>query len=136
MSSEDTGSPTQSDVEKWFRALERCVRAVDYASARPLFAPDVVAFGTRAEVVTGLDNLQENQWSGVWPFIKDFTFNLSQLRWEWSGHGGWAVTTWTSTGFRADGTPFFRPGRATVAFARRGGRLVAVHTHFSLDPTK
>jgi ketosteroid isomerase-like protein len=133
---QEPNSTPQSDVEDWFRSLERCVRSVDYASARPLFAPDVVAFGTRAEVVTGLDNLQENQWSGVWPFIKDFTFDLSQLRWGWSGDGGWAVTTWTSTGFRTDGTPFHRPGRATVAFGRRNGRLVALHTHFSLYPTK
>jgi ketosteroid isomerase-like protein len=136
MNSEERNSPTQSDIKNWFRALERCVRTVDYASARPLFAPDVVAFGTRAEVVSGLDYLQENQWSGVWPFIKDFTFDLSQLRLGWSGEGGWAVATWTSTGFRPDGTPFQRPGRATVAFGRRDGHLVALHTHFSLYPTK
>jgi ketosteroid isomerase-like protein len=133
---QDASSVTRSDVESWFRALERCVRAVDYASARPLFAPEVVAFGTRAEVVRGLDNLQENQWSGVWPNIRDFTFDLSQLLWSWSGEGGWAVTTWTSTGFRPDGTPFDRPGRATVTLARREGRLVALHTHFSLYPTR
>jgi ketosteroid isomerase-like protein len=126
----------QAEIEDWFRALERCVRTVDYASARPLFAPEVVAFGTRAEVVQGLDNLQANQWSGVWPNIRDFTFDLSQLHWGWSVDGGWAVTTWTSTGFRPDGTPFHRPGRATVAFARRDSRLVALHTHFSLYPIR
>src|SRR5579883_2850589 len=96
-------SPTRADVENWFRALESCVRAVDYQAARAIFAPEVVAFGTYAEVVEGLDNLQRNQWSNIWPTIRDFTFDLSQLHWGWSGNGGWAVVTWGSTGFRPDG---------------------------------
>jgi ketosteroid isomerase-like protein len=126
--------PTQSDVEAWFRSMERCVRAVDYASARPLFAPEVVAFGTRAEIVSGLDALHARQWSQIWPTIRDFTFDLSQLRWGWFGEGGWAVVLWTSTGFRPDGTPFARPGRATLLFTRREGKLLAFHSHFSLAP--
>lgn len=118
----------------WLRALERCVRNVDYTAARDLFAPDVVAFGTRADVVEGLENLQNNQWSGVWPTIRDFTFDLDQLRWRWSGDQGWAVVTWTSTGFHPDGQPFARPGRATLVFVRSDGALRAQHSHFSLNP--
>jgi ketosteroid isomerase-like protein len=84
--------------------------------------------------VQGLDNLQRNQWSNVWPKIRDFTFSLDQLHWGWSGTGGWAVVTWTSTGFRSDGTPFSRPGRATVLFRQEGEQILAIHTHFSLVP--
>jgi ketosteroid isomerase-like protein len=124
----------QSDVETWFQTLQRCVRAVDYAAARPIFAAEVIGFGTYAEVVTGLDRLQANQWSNVWPKIRDFTFDLSQLHWGWSGDEGWAVVTWTSTGYHPDGTPFHRPGRATVIFGRLEGQIVALHTHFSLSP--
>jgi ketosteroid isomerase-like protein len=129
-----TAAVTQADIVRWFGTLQTCCRAVDYATARGIFAEDVVAFGTRADIVSGLDNLQANQWSGVWPKIRDFTFDLSQLRWGWSGDEGWGVVTWTSTGFRPDGTPFHRPGRATVLFVRREGRLLAIHTHFSQTP--
>jgi ketosteroid isomerase-like protein len=127
--------PTRAAIEGWFATLQECVRAVDYATARGIFAPDVVVFGTRAEVVQGLDDVQQHQWSRVWPFIRDFTIDLNQLHWGWSGDGGWAVTTWTSTGFRPDGSPFPRPGRATVLFTIREERLLAIHTHFSLSPT-
>jgi hypothetical protein len=39
-----------------------------------------------------------------------------------------------STGYHADGTPYDRPGRATIAFSRLGigGEWVADHTHMSL----
>jgi ketosteroid isomerase-like protein len=129
-----THPPAHTDIEAWFQTLQRCVRAVDYETARGIFAEDVVAFGTRADVVSDLDNLQADQWSRVWPAIRDFTFDLSQLHWSWSGDSGWAVITWTSTGFRADSTPFHRPGRATVIFGHYNGRVVARHTHFSLSP--
>lgn len=121
-------------IEAWFRTMEACVRTIDYTRAHDLFAPDVVAFGTRAEVVVGLDLLEANQWRGVWPTIRGFTFDLGQLRWGWSGDAGWATTVWTSTGFHPDGTPFPRPGRATITFERRENRLLAVHSHFSLYP--
>jgi hypothetical protein len=39
-----------------------------------------------------------------------------------------------STGYTPDGTPYPRPGRATVAFTRKkvGDPWVANHTHMSL----
>jgi hypothetical protein len=33
-------------VKAWFETLAAHVRAVDFAGARPIFAPDMVAFGT------------------------------------------------------------------------------------------
>jgi ketosteroid isomerase-like protein len=134
MTTEETRQSLRAAMEAWFRTLERCVRAVDYDTARSIFAPDVVAFGTRADVVRGIERLQVDQWSGVWPTIRGFTFDLSQLQWDWSGQSGWAVVTWTSTGFHPDGRPFARPGRATVIFVPSGGTLLAAHTHFSLAP--
>lgn len=130
----DANPPGRAEVEGWFRTLERCVREVDYGSARSIFAADVVAFGTRADVVAGRDNLQANQWSGVWPTIRDFTFELAQLHWGWSGQSGWAVVTWTSTGFHPDGQPFSRPGRATIVFRQVNQGIQAIHSHFSLAP--
>jgi ketosteroid isomerase-like protein len=122
------------EIRAWFETLQRCVRAVDYATARAIFAPDVVSFGTRADLVRGLDALQAQQWSGVWPMIAGFTFDLERLHVAEDGAVAWAAVVWTSTGFQEDGTPFPRPGRATVAFARRDGRWLATHTHFSLNP--
>jgi ketosteroid isomerase-like protein len=134
MHTTESSTTSRLDIEGWFRSLERCVRTVDYASGRTLFSTNVVAFGTKADVVGGLANLEANQWSGVWPTIRDFTFQLDQLHWGWSGDSGWAVVTWTSTGFTIEGQPFPRPGRATVVFSRVADRLVALHSHFSLAP--
>lgn len=127
-------TPSRADVEQWFRTLEQCVRAIDYTRAREIFVSEVVAFGTRAEVVEGLDLLEQNQWRGVWPTIRNFHFDLDQMRWGWSGDAGWAVAVWSSTGFHADGTPFDRPGRVTALFTWHAGRVCATHTHFSLSP--
>jgi ketosteroid isomerase-like protein len=128
----------QRDVEQavraWLQTLERCVRQVDYGTARRMFADDVLSFGTRADVVSGLDRLVANQWSGIWPNIRDFTIEFDQLHWGASGGLAWAMVPWNSTGFHPDGTAFPRPGRATVIFERRDGKWLAIHTHFSLFP--
>ena len=44
-----------------------------------------------------------------------------------------AIAPWSSTGFHQDGTPFDRPGRATIVLARQpDGRWLGVHSHMSL----
>lgn len=121
-------------VRRWFQRLEGCVGRVDYAGGRDLFAPEVVAFGTKADVVAGLENLQALQWSGVWPNIRDFRFDLAQLHWGESDGLAWGVVPWMSTGYHEDGRTFPRPGRATIVFAIRGNQLLALHSHFSLFP--
>lgn len=118
----------------WLTALQDCVRAIDFARARPLFADDVVSFGTHATIVTGREALERDQWRQVWPRIRDFTFQLDQARCLGGGDGLVVVVPWDSLGRRSDGSSFVRPGRATVALAREDGRWVAVHTHFSLSP--
>lgn len=121
-------------VRTWFEQLGRYCAAVDYASARVLFAPDVVSFGTKATIVAGLDHLQANQWEGIWPNIRDFRIELDTVQGGGDDHQAWGVATWTSTGFDEQGNPFDRPGRATVILERRDDAWVAVHTHFSLAP--
>jgi ketosteroid isomerase-like protein len=114
--------------------MQQCVRAVDYARARPLFAEDAVAFGTFAAVVEGRERLEHEQWRNVWPNIRDFTFRLDEL--HCLGTEGWmcVVVPWDSIGQRADGESFSRSGRATLVLSRRGDRWVATHSHFSLAP--
>lgn len=121
-------------VREWFARFAAACAGVDYATGRALVAPDVLSFGTRAEVVCGLDLLEANQWRGVWPNISDFTIDLSTVHAAGEGSTAWGVATWTSTGYDEAGKRFQRPGRATVALERRDGRWLAVHTHFSLSP--
>jgi ketosteroid isomerase-like protein len=128
--SDDTGT----DLRGWLERFASCVRAKDFDAARPMIAEDVVSFGTRANTVTGRENLIAQQWQHIWPTIEGFAFDLDTLHWQQSGDLAWAVLTWNSRGFRPDGTPFPRPGRATFTFARREGEWLATHTHFSLFP--
>ncbi len=135
----DAGSPITTDDpvaagRDWFAELGRCCAAVDYDAAEAIFAPDVVSFGTRADVVSGLGPLRRNQWEGIWPNIADFRIDLDSVRSGGGERQAWGVATWTSTGFHEDGEAFHRPGRATVTLERRDGVWLATHTHFSLNP--
>ena len=121
-------------VREWFERLGQYCADVDYASARALFALDVVSFGTRADVVSGLSALQSNQWESIWPNIRYFKIEAGSIKSGGDRRHAWGVATWTSTGFDREGRPFDRPGRATVALERRGDEWLAVHTHFSLFP--
>ena len=42
-------------VRRWFERLAEHVRAVDFAGARPIFAEDMIAFGTFTDFMTGRD---------------------------------------------------------------------------------
>ena len=133
----DELSETRNEIARTFLIeMQECVRAVDYARARPLFADDVVAFGTFATVVEGRDPLEHEQWRNVWPNIRDFTFRLDEI--HSLGAESWicVIVPWDSIGQRADGASFSRPGRATLLLSRRGDRCVATHSHFSLAPSR
>src|ERR1700716_263425 len=62
----------------WLETFAGYVREVDYAAARPLFHPDVLAFGTHNDVIPGLDRWVATQWDKVWPKTTDFRFVLEQ----------------------------------------------------------
>lgn len=129
---EITTEEPEPAVVAWFDAFGAHVAAEEYEKARTMVADDVVSFGTKAELVEGLDYLVERQWKGIWPSIADFGFE--DVRARGRGSHAWGVATWTSTGFDKDGAQYHRPGRATVTFERRNERWLAVHTHFSLYP--
>ncbi len=122
-------------LRDWLRAWQTCVRAVDFAGGRTLCAPDIVAFGTVAPFVQGLDVVEKEQWRRVWPVIRDFTLDVDRARGAVAGDRGWIAATWDSLGTLPDGGTFPRPGRCTLAFERRHGRWLATHTHFSLVPS-
>jgi ketosteroid isomerase-like protein len=134
MSVESTKPDLPAEVADWFRHLEQCVRAVDYAGARPIFADEAVGFGTYGAMLDGRDALEAGQWQNIWPNIEGFTFDLSTLRCGADGDLAWGICRWDSVGHNPDGSTFPRPGRATVILTRRDGQWKALHTHFSLVP--
>ena len=120
---------------KWLETFAGYVREVDYAAARPLFHPDVLAFGTHNDVIPGLDKWVTSQWDHVWPKTTDFHFTLEQAEVLASPDGRMAIVVapWTSTGYHEDGTLFPRPGRATLVFSKDGEAWLCTHSHMSLN---
>jgi ketosteroid isomerase-like protein len=120
---------------RWLETFSSYVRDVDYASARPLFHKDILAFGTHRDVLPSLEAWVNTQWDNVWPRTDDFRFNLAETHVLASDDGGMAVVIapWTSTGFHPDGTKFDRPGRATMIFSKVGQTWLGVHSHLSLN---
>lgn len=122
-------------LRQWLRQLQTCVRAQDFAGGRALCVPELLAFGTRTEMVEGVEQVMERQWRPVWPHIRDFTIDADKARGAIHGSRGWVAVPWDSLGVRPDGSTFARPGRLTILFEQRAGRWLAIHTHFSLSPT-
>jgi ketosteroid isomerase-like protein len=129
-----TDTAALATARAWLTEMQSCVRAIDYDRARALFRPDVVGFGTYSGILDGLDHLVAGQWSNVWPTIRDFTFDLAEVRASADGNLLWAACPWDSLGTRPDGTTFPRPGRMTVILTRDSHGWRALHTHFSLYP--
>jgi len=111
-------APPPATPEQWLRVLEAVVRARDFAAALTMFAEDAVAFGTWARAVVGLDNI-----------VRD-------ARVRTSGDNAWIAAGWQTQATGPDSRPFSRPGRGTFILERRGGRWLAVHSHFSLLPSQ
>ena len=119
----------------WLDRFSAFVRDVDYVSARPLFHPDVLAFGTHRDVIGGVDQWMAAQWDNVWPRTDGFRFDLDQTRVLVADDGRMAtvIAPWNSIGFHEDGSKFERPGRATLVFHRVDGNWLCVHSHMSLN---
>jgi ketosteroid isomerase-like protein len=125
-------------VRRWFQRLQLCVQTVDFVGSRPLFAEDVITFGTYTAFTIGRDATETEQWRHVWGQIDQFRWRLDDLRTLISGDRLTAVAmaVFESTGYTEDGKPFDRPGRATVVLGRQtvGEEWLAQHTHVSLFP--
>src|SRR5213083_2420505 len=128
-------APPPATPEQWLRTFEATVRARDFAGGRTMFAADAVAFGTWARAVAGLDNIVREQWQNVWPRIRDFHFE-NDVYVHSTGNSAWIAGGWTTEVTGPDGRPFSRPGRGTFVLERRGGKWLAVHSHFSLLPAQ
>ena len=125
----------EREVIGWLNEFETACRSSDFAAGRRMFATDAVAFGTWATTMSGLDNIEQEQWRRVWPRIRGFRFEEHPVA-RVSGDSAWVAAVWSSEATAPDGKPFTRSGRATFVLARRDGRWQAVHSHVSLLPTQ
>lgn len=132
------GLPVADDITRaffldWLERFSGHVRDVDYASARPLFHPQILAFGTHRDVLPDREAWIAQQWDNVWPRTDDFRFDFANTYVLASGDMAVVIAPWTSTGFHPDGQKFDRPGRATMVFHRTENGWTGVHTHLSLN---
>ncbi len=125
----------EREVIGWLGEFEAACRGRDFAAGRRMFAEDAVAFGTWATAVSGLDNIERDQWRQVWPRIQGFRFEERPVA-RVSGDSAWVAAVWSSKAAGPEGQAFTRSGRATFILSRRDGRWVAVHSHVSLLPTQ
>ncbi len=130
----------RESVLGWLEEFAGYVRTVDYASAAPMFHPDVIAFGTHRDVIPGLEPWVRTQWDKVWPKTSDFRFDLAGTAILISADGSMAtaIAPWTSTGYAVDGTPFERPGRTSMVLLRVSppqtkSQWLCIHSHMSLN---
>ena len=135
-----SGTAATADLEavrRWFESLADHVRRVDFEGARPLFAEDMIAFGTYSDLLLGREAAERAQWRNVWPFIADFRWRLAELKAAVASDrlGAIGLASFDSTGFDTAGVRYDRSGRATVAFRRNAvaAPWVAWHTHMSLS---
>jgi ketosteroid isomerase-like protein len=131
----EADAATHDEFVRWLERFAGYVRDVDYAAARPLFHPDILAFGTHRDVIPGLAAWQATQWDNVWSKTSDFRFDTPAARVLVSADKTMAtvVVPWRSTGYHQDGTPFERPGRATLVFHNENGAWLCTHSHMSLN---
>ncbi len=125
----------EREIAAWLEEFEAACRGRDFTAGRRMFAPDALAFGTYATAVRGLENIEREQWRNVWPRIRGFRFEERPVI-QTAGDSAWIAAEWSSEATGPDGRPFRRPGRGTFVLARRDGRWLCVHSHFSLLPSQ
>ena len=125
-------------VGEWYARWDKFVTDVDFVPVRQMFADDVVAFGSKVEMMTSQAELEREQWRAVWPSIEDYRYDLSTLEVVTSPDRLMAMgaVIFRSTGLHENGQRFERNGRATVALMRPaiGAPWLCTHSHVSLKP--
>ena len=114
-------------VGEWYARWDKFVAEVDFVPVREMFAEDVVAFGSKVEMMTSQAQLEREQWRHVWPSIEDYRYDLSTLEVVTSPDRLMAMgaVMFRSTGLHPDGTnssaTAARPARSCAPpSARRG----------------
>src|SRR3712207_1166443 len=95
-------------IRRWFQHLQLCIQTVDFAGSRPLFAEDLITFGTFTAFTVGRDATENEQWRQVWGHIDQFRWRLDDLRTIVSDDRLTAVAmaVFESTGYTDEGRAF------------------------------
>jgi hypothetical protein len=64
---------------RWLETFSSHVQEVDYASARPMFYPQILAVGTHQGVLPDREAWIATQWDNVWPRTSDLHFSLNAV---------------------------------------------------------
>ena len=119
-------------MRAWFDALSKHCRAIDYEGARPIFAEDMIAFGTFTDFMIGRDLAEQKQWRNVWGTIRNFRYDLDKIEAIVSADRLTAVGmgVWQSDGYHPNGDRFdaARPHHGD-ARPQGGRRSVRRHPH-------
>ena len=97
-------------VKDWYDRWSGYVADVNFKAARPTFAEDAIAFGSKVEMVASQEALERDQWRAVWPSIEDYRFDTSTLEVIMSPDRLMAMgaSIFRSTGIHKDGSKFER----------------------------
>src|ERR1700760_1046095 len=114
----EADAATRAWFLNWLETFSAHVRAVDYASARPLFHPEILAFGTHQDVLRSLEAWVETQWDNVWPRTDDFRFTIAEVHVLVSDDKSLAV-------YRSVDEHRLRPGRSGVRSPRTRNNRVS-----------
>lgn len=132
----DSPSSDHASLKAWMDEFGAEIEALDFAKARGRFDPRVVTFSTFMDVVSGIDQFENEQWRRVWPSASGFRWHTEKMRSVVSPDRlmAFVATTWGSTGYHQDGSTFDRPGRATLVLVRDsvGAPWRGLHVHVSL----
>jgi ketosteroid isomerase-like protein len=125
-------------VADWYARWGDFVADVNFKPVGEMFAENVIAFGSKVEMMTSREALEREQWRAVWPSIDDYRYALDTLEVVTSPDRLMAMgaVIFRSTGLHQDGQKFERNGRATVTLMRPavGAPWICTHSHVSLKP--
>ena len=109
-------------IAEWFVNWARLVAAVDFKRVRELFTEDAIAFGSKVEMMTSREALEQEQWRAVWPTMEGYRYDLSTLEIAISPDRLMAMgaAIFHCVGLHADKTTRFdRPGRVHRRYTSR-----------------
>jgi len=129
-----SSSDRDQEVRQWLNDFATCVRARNLNAGRDMFTLNVAAFGTRNDMMRGIDELVERQWAPTWSATHGFTFDESSVALGVSDDGlqAWASAPWVS-GSQSTAVGG-RKGRATFIL-KFDDRWKCIHSHLSYSPT-
>jgi hypothetical protein len=119
--------------DQWLAAFVAAVRTNDTTAGRALFDQGVVGFGTRTAHVTGLDDLDADQWQQVWPLVADWEVSDVVVV---NDDPVCAVLAYRWRRTNLDGSTHH--GRATMVLIAANDTPAGwrcIHSHFSVNPT-